>query len=216
MSVGTTASVSRSSVVQTEVDRRPHLDRRSRRHAVRGRRRRDQGEERGSSGKRDRVVADGIPRHVRPYQHRLGKVFSRNDFPYRSIARIFSDARTWHLFLTRNGPSNRRPPKVSVWDLVPDLAVEVVSPTNSAVRSAKENTRVLRGRREQGLGHLSRAEEYPHLRLAEANPGSPARRRARRRRSDSGLPASTGRPLRGRSRMSATARLALAEPSMTH
>jgi Uma2 family endonuclease len=29
-------------------------------------------------------------------------------------------------------PANRRPPKVSVWDLVPDLAIEVVSPTNSA------------------------------------------------------------------------------------
>jgi Uma2 family endonuclease len=29
-------------------------------------------------------------------------------------------------------PANRRAPKVSVWDLVPDLAVEVVSPSNSA------------------------------------------------------------------------------------
>jgi Uma2 family endonuclease len=29
-------------------------------------------------------------------------------------------------------PANRRAPKVNVWDLVPDLAVEVVSPTNSA------------------------------------------------------------------------------------
>ena len=30
-------------------------------------------------------------------------------------------------------PANRRAPKVSVWDLVPDLAIEVVSPSNSAV-----------------------------------------------------------------------------------
>ena len=29
-------------------------------------------------------------------------------------------------------PANRRAPKVSVWDLVPDLAIEVVSPSNSA------------------------------------------------------------------------------------
>jgi Uma2 family endonuclease len=29
-------------------------------------------------------------------------------------------------------PANRRAPNVSVWDLVPDLAIEVVSPTNSA------------------------------------------------------------------------------------
>jgi Uma2 family endonuclease len=29
-------------------------------------------------------------------------------------------------------PANRRAPRVSVWDLVPDLAIEVVSPSNSA------------------------------------------------------------------------------------
>jgi Uma2 family endonuclease len=29
-------------------------------------------------------------------------------------------------------PANRRAPKVSVWDLVPDLAIEIVSPSNSA------------------------------------------------------------------------------------
>jgi Uma2 family endonuclease len=29
-------------------------------------------------------------------------------------------------------PANRRAPKVSVWDLIPDLAIEVVSPSNSA------------------------------------------------------------------------------------
>ena len=54
-------------------------------------------------------------------------------FPNRSNQEIFSDGRTLRSFLPRSWPFKRRAPTRSVWDMVPDLAIEVVSPSNSAV-----------------------------------------------------------------------------------
>ena len=84
------------------------------------------------SGKRDRDVADRVPRRVSS-SAQARQSSRRNDFPDRRQPRIFSGDRMWHSFLIRRWPVNRRAPDVSVWDLVPDLAIEVVSPTNAAV-----------------------------------------------------------------------------------
>jgi Uma2 family endonuclease len=62
---------------------------------------------------------------------RLGRVLAETlfridpakDLQYRPDVAFVSHAR-W--------PFNRRVPKVAVWDMVPDLAIEVVSPTNAA------------------------------------------------------------------------------------
>ena len=63
--------------------------------------------------------------------HRLGRVFGEmifridqaKDLQRRPDVAFVSHAR-W--------PVHRRAPKVAVWDMVPDLAVEVVSPSNTA------------------------------------------------------------------------------------
>jgi Uma2 family endonuclease len=63
--------------------------------------------------------------------HRLGKVLGEmifridqaSDLQRRPDVSFVADAR-W--------PFRRRVPKVAVWDLVPDMAIEVVSPTNTA------------------------------------------------------------------------------------
>ncbi len=63
--------------------------------------------------------------------HRLGKVFSEmlfridkaQDLQRRPDVAFVSAAR-W--------PVRQQAPKVAVWDMVPDLAIEVVSPSNSA------------------------------------------------------------------------------------
>ncbi len=63
--------------------------------------------------------------------HRLGKVVGETIFRIdrpKDLQRRPDVAFVSHS----KWPSNRRAPKVSAWDLVPDLAVEVVSPTNSA------------------------------------------------------------------------------------
>ncbi len=63
--------------------------------------------------------------------HRLGIVLGytlfRIDQP-KDLQRLPDVAFVSHA----KWPANRRPPNVNVWDLVPDLAVEVVSPTISA------------------------------------------------------------------------------------
>jgi Uma2 family endonuclease len=53
----------------------------------------------------------------------LFRIHPAKDLQYRPDVAFVSHAR-W--------PFNRRVPKVAVWDVVPDLAVEVISPTNSA------------------------------------------------------------------------------------
>jgi Uma2 family endonuclease len=63
--------------------------------------------------------------------HRLGKLFGEAIFridQQKDLQRRPDVAYVSHS----KWPVNRRAPKVSVWDLVPDLAIEVVSPTNSA------------------------------------------------------------------------------------
>jgi Uma2 family endonuclease len=65
-------------------------------------------------------------------EHRLGKILGETlfridqakDLQRRPDVAFVSHAR-W--------PFNRRAPKVAAWDMVPDLAIEVVSPSNMAV-----------------------------------------------------------------------------------
>jgi Uma2 family endonuclease len=40
-------------------------------------------------------------------------------------------APTWHLSPTIVWPRNRRVPRVAAWEMVPNLAVEIVRPTNT-------------------------------------------------------------------------------------
>jgi Uma2 family endonuclease len=79
------------------------------------------------------VIANILNDHVRMFArtHRLGRglmeMIFRIDVPKdlqrRPDVAFISNAR-W--------PYNRRVPNVAVWDMVPDLAVEVVSPSNTA------------------------------------------------------------------------------------
>ena len=71
-----------------------------------------------------RVNRLGRPGRVRlPDRRREGPPGRRPDVAFVSHAR-------W--------PSNRRVPDVPVWDIVPDLAVEVISPTNTAFQVQKK------------------------------------------------------------------------------
>jgi Uma2 family endonuclease len=64
-------------------------------------------------------------------QHRLGKALI--EVLFRIDQGKDQQRRPDVAFVSHSKwPSNRRAPRVSVWDIVPDLAVEVVSPTNTA------------------------------------------------------------------------------------
>ncbi len=130
MSIGTTASVSRSSVVQPEAEAgRSSI-------AVSG----DMlyevvdGQIREKNmGVHECEIATLLIEFLAPFvrSNRLGKVFGETIFRIdqpKDLQRRPDVAFVSHA----KWPANRRAPKVSVWDLVPDLAVEVVSPTNSA------------------------------------------------------------------------------------
>ena len=93
---------------------------------------RDQGEDRGSAGKRNRDVADRIPRPVRPNAS-AGQGVRGDDLSDRSWPKIFSDGRTSHSFLIRNGRSIAGLPRSAFGTWSPTWPIEVVSPTNSAV-----------------------------------------------------------------------------------
>jgi Uma2 family endonuclease len=78
-------------------------------------------------------IATLLIRFLAPFvaAHRLGRVLGETIFRIdqaKSLQRrpdvaFVSDAR-W--------PAHRKPPKVAVWDMVPDLAIEIVSPSNTA------------------------------------------------------------------------------------
>ena len=83
--------------------------------------------------------------------HQLGKIFGETIFLIDQAKDL--QRRPDVAFVSHSKwPFNRRAPNVAVWDMVPDLAIEVVSPTNSAVRGARQDPRVLRGGREHGSG----------------------------------------------------------------
>jgi Uma2 family endonuclease len=63
--------------------------------------------------------------------HRLGRVFGETIFRIdqsKNLQRRPDVAFVSHA----RWPAQRRAPKVAVWDLVPDLAIEIVSPSNTA------------------------------------------------------------------------------------
>jgi Uma2 family endonuclease len=63
--------------------------------------------------------------------HRLGRVFGETIFRIdqsKNLQRRPDVAFVSHA----RWPAQRRAPKVAVWDMVPDLAIEVVSPSNTA------------------------------------------------------------------------------------
>jgi Uma2 family endonuclease len=63
--------------------------------------------------------------------HRLGRVFGETIFRIdqsKNLQRRPDVAFVSHA----RWPANRKPPKVAVWDMVPDLAIEIVSPSNTA------------------------------------------------------------------------------------
>jgi Uma2 family endonuclease len=64
-------------------------------------------------------------------QNRLGRVLSETIFRI-DVAKDLQRRPDVAFVSHSKWPFNRRVPKVPVWDMVPDLAIEVVSPTNSA------------------------------------------------------------------------------------
>ena len=93
-------------------------------------------------------------------------------------------------------PVHRRLPDVEAWDMVPDLAIEIVSPSNTADDVHEKIHEVLQGGSHRGLGCLSRPAGSLRLRVADPDPGPSARRGARWRRSHSRISASSGRSVR--------------------
>ena len=64
--------------------------------------------------------------------HQLGKIFGETIFLIDGAKGL--QRRPDVAFVSHSKwPYNRRAPNVAVWEMVPDLAIEVVSPTNSAV-----------------------------------------------------------------------------------
>jgi len=64
--------------------------------------------------------------------HQLGKILSETIFLIDRLKGL--QRRPDVAFVSHSKwPFNRRVPNVPVWEMVPDLAIEVVSPTNSAV-----------------------------------------------------------------------------------
>jgi Uma2 family endonuclease len=85
-------------------------------------------------GAQESEIASLLIEFLAPFirSHRLGKVSGETLFwinKSKDLQRrpdvAFVSAARW--------PFNRRAPDTAVWDVVPDLAIEVVSPTNSAV-----------------------------------------------------------------------------------
>ena len=75
------------------------------------------------------MVKDHLHAHVRP--HGLGRVLTHMLFDLRPALNrrrrpdvSFVSSAKW--------PPNRRAPKTAAWAIVPELAVEIVSPTNPA------------------------------------------------------------------------------------
>jgi Uma2 family endonuclease len=84
-------------------------------------------------GVREIEIATLLIEFLAPFvrAHRMGKVFAEMIFRI-DMAKDLQRRPDVAFVSHSKWPANRRAPKVSVWDLVPDLAIEVVSPTNSA------------------------------------------------------------------------------------
>ena len=102
-------------------------------------------------------------------------------------------------------PYNRRVPDVPVWDMVPDLAIEVISPSNSASAVHRKIHDYFKAGVTSRLGRLSRTGRGLHLFHTPANPGGRRRPGAGWRRPAARLPSPRGRLVRGRSRVTAKA-----------
>ena len=68
-------------------------------------------------------------------------------------------------------PYNRRVPDVPVWDMVPDLAIEVISPSNSASAVLRKVHDYFKAGVTSRLGRLSRTGRGLYLFHTPANPG---------------------------------------------
>ena len=86
----------------------------------------------------------------------------------------FVSAKRWSL--------KREVPGTESWDVIPDLAVEVISKTNSANAVARK-IESISGRSEPGVGDLSGHEQDLRVRLSDErlHPGAWGRTRWRRR-----------------------------------
>jgi Uma2 family endonuclease len=84
-------------------------------------------------GAREMEIATLLIEFVAPFvrTHRLGKVFAEMIFRI-DLAKDLQRRPDVAFVSHSKWPAKRRAPKVSVWDIVPDLAIEVISPTNSA------------------------------------------------------------------------------------
>ncbi|MGC8641528.1 MAG: Uma2 family endonuclease [Isosphaeraceae bacterium] len=84
-------------------------------------------------------IASVLIRVLAPFAstNRLGQVFSEMLFRI-NIAKDLQRRPDLAFVSHARWPYNRRPPRGSFWDMVPDLAIEVVSPTNSAFQVQKK------------------------------------------------------------------------------
>jgi len=79
------------------------------------------------------VIAAILDQRLGPFAwtHRLGRVVPEMVFRI-DVAKDLQRRPDVAFIAHARWPYNRRPPNVAVWDMVPDLAIEVVSPSNTA------------------------------------------------------------------------------------
>ena len=82
---------------------------------------------------------------------------------------------------TARWPLRRPAPRTEAWDVVPDLAVEVVSKSNTADQIAMKIDEYFQAGVERCVGYLSWHDQDLRLRFADAGECAAARRRPRRR-----------------------------------
>jgi Uma2 family endonuclease len=78
-------------------------------------------------------IATLLIRFLAPFvaAHRLGRVLGETIFRIDQAKNL--QRRPDVAFVSHaRWPAHRKPPKVAVWDMVPDLAIEIVSPSNTA------------------------------------------------------------------------------------
>ena len=102
--------------------------------------------------------------------NRLGRALV--EFVFRIIVEENMQRRPDVAFVSHaRWPYNRRVPDVPVWDMVPDLAIEVISPSNSASAVHRKVHDYFKAGVTSRLGRLSRTGRGLHLFLTQANRG---------------------------------------------
>ena len=121
-------------------------------------------------GVREAEIATMLIGFLGPFvrERRLGKIFAMTIFRidvHKDLQRRPDVAFVSHT----KWPFNRRVPDVPVWDMVPDLAVEVLGPIDLAVRSPRKIDEYFKAGVSRVWVIYPEPRDNPHLRLADTD-----------------------------------------------